>query len=79
MKILLLGATGRTGKLILNELLGQRYQINCLVRESEEINEIHKNLTVFKGSPQSLSDLRKAFKGCDAIISALNNPSKLSF
>ena len=79
MKILLLGATGRTGKLILKELLGQRYQINCLVREPEKINETNKNLTVLKGSPQNFSDLRKAFKGCDAIISALNISRKSDF
>ena len=39
MKILILGATGRTGKLILEETLNQGYEVNCLVREPKKITE----------------------------------------
>ena len=72
MKILLLGATGRTGKLILAEALNQGYTLNCLVREPKKIKDNHKLLTIYKGSPERISDLEHAMKECDAVISALN-------
>tara|TARA_R110000744_G_scaffold92118_3_gene178558 strand:+ start:3193 stop:3882 length:690 start_codon:yes stop_codon:yes gene_type:complete len=79
MKILILGATGRTGKLILAEALEQGYKINCLVRKPEEIKQNHSTLKIYKGSPESISELESALKGCDAIISALNISRKSDF
>ncbi len=72
MKILILGATGRTGKLILAEALNQGYDINCLVREPQQLKQNHKSLNIFKGSPEQISDLENAIKGCHGLISALN-------
>lgn len=79
MKILLLGATGRTGKLILAEALRQGYEINCLVREPKKIKENSEILNIFKGSPEQISELENAIKGCDGIISALNISRKSDF
>jgi len=79
MKILILGATGRTGKWILAEALEQGYKVNCLVRKPEEINQNHSALKIYKGSPESISELESALKGCDAIISALNISRKSDF
>lgn len=79
MKILILGSTGRTGKLILAEALKQGYEINCLVREPNKIIEKHKMLNIFKGSPQCISELENAIKDCDGIISALNISRKSDF
>ena len=79
MKILILGATGRTGKLILAEALNQGYQINCLVRKPQKVKETHSDLKIYKGSPESISELEIAFQGCDAIISALNISRKSDF
>ena len=79
MKILILGATGRTGKLILEEALSQGYKVNCLVRETAKIKENHKNLIILKGSPEQISDLENAIKDCKGIISALNISRKSDF
>ncbi|MBG6129164.1 putative NADH-flavin reductase [Aquimarina sp. EL_43] len=79
MKILILGATGRTGKLILEESLNQGYKVCCLVREPKKIKENHNNLKILKGSPEQISDLENAIKDCDAIISALNISRKSDF
>ena len=51
MKILILGATGRTRILILEEALNQNYDVNCLVQEPKNIKKNHKNLKIIKGSP----------------------------
>ncbi|WP_424001199.1 NAD(P)-dependent oxidoreductase [Maribacter sp. IgM3_T14_3] len=79
MKILILGATGRTGKWILAEALERGYKINCLVRKPEAIKQNHSALKIYKGSPESISELESALKGCDAIISALNISRKSDF
>ena len=66
MKILILGATERTGKLILVEALNKGYYIHCLVREPNKIVENHK---IYKGSPEQIADLENAIQGCKGIIS----------
>ena len=68
MKILLLGATGRTGKYVADEALQRGYELNCLVRNARTINTAHERLKLFEGSPENLSDLEKAIKNCEAII-----------
>jgi putative NADH-flavin reductase len=72
MKILLLGATGRTGKYIVGETLQRGYELNCLVRDAQKIKTVHERLKVFQGSSEKLSDLEQAIKNCDAIINILN-------
>ncbi|MBO0593987.1 NAD(P)H-binding protein [Cellulophaga sp. E16_2] len=79
MKILILGATGRTGKLVLAEALRQGYEINCLVREPKKITENHIMLNIFKGSPERISELENAMQDCEGIISALNISRKSDF
>ncbi len=79
MKILILGATGRTGKLILEEALNQGYDVNCLVREPTRIKKNDKNLKILKGSPEKILDLENAIKDCNVIISALNISRKSDF
>ena len=72
MKILILGATERTGKLILVEALNKGYYIHCLVREPNKIVENHKNHKnhkIYKGSPEQVADLENAIQGCKGIIS----------
>lgn len=79
MKILILGATGRTGKLILEEALNQGYLVNCLVREPEKIKKNQDNLKILKGTPEHIPDLENALKDCDILISALNISRKTDF
>lgn len=71
MKLLLLGATGRTGKLVLKLALQQGYEVHCLVRDSTKLSK-HELLTIFEGNAQDYNILSLASEGCDCIISALN-------
>ena len=59
MKILLLGATGRTGKLVLRRALDGGYQVHCLSRNSQRI-EKHDGLTIFEGNPNNPTELGNA-------------------
>jgi len=70
--MLLLGATGRTGKLVLEQALNGAHHVNCLVRQPEKVKIEHDALKIFQGDTQSKDDLAKAIEGCDAIISTLN-------
>lgn len=71
MKLLLLGATGRTGKLVLDKALKKGYQVNCLARHIERIPK-QDGLTVFEGDPNNERDLKTAITDCDRIINVLN-------
>lgn len=81
MKILILGATGRTGILVLEEAIRNGYEANCLVRDSKKIsvsnqkNRIH----IIEGTPEELKDLQTAYKGCNTIIDTLNISRKSDF
>jgi len=78
MKILLLGATGRTGKLVLKYALEKGFEINCLARSSKKVTS-HSQMTIFVGIPSNQSDLEKAIFGCTNIINVLNISRKTDF
>lgn len=71
MRILLLGASGRTGKHVLNELLVRGYQVICVVRDSSKLT-VHKNLKTIKGDVQDAATLHQSALGCEVIINVLN-------
>jgi len=72
-RILLLGATGRTGSLALEYALAQGLEVTALVRRPGAIALQSAKLTLIEGSPLNADDVRKALVGCDAVVSALNN------
>ena len=78
MRILLLGATGRTGKIVLKIALDNGYHVNCLARNIERI-EKRDGLTIFEGNPTNEVDLKKAIYECDCVISVLNISRKSDF
>lgn len=71
-RLLLYGATGRTGGLILDYALAQGYAVTALVRNPAKLTQHSPHLTVVTGSPTNLSDVRRAMTGCEAVISALS-------
>ncbi|MDB5006465.1 MAG: NAD-dependent epimerase/dehydratase family protein [Mucilaginibacter sp.] len=71
MKILILGATGRTGLLIVEEALKQGYDLNVLVRDKNKISFSSKSIKVYQGTPARRTDLAAAMQGCEVVISAL--------
>ncbi|TSD67493.1 NAD-dependent epimerase/dehydratase family protein [Inquilinus sp. KBS0705] len=72
MKVLLLGANGRTGKQILKQLLKRRYKVSVLIRNKKTFSISSSSLTVFEGDVTDAADIDMAIEGCGAIISALN-------
>lgn len=70
-KILLYGATGRTGSLVLKYALDKGYEVTALVRNPDKIKETSGKLTIIKGSPTNFDDVKSAMQGCDTVISTL--------
>ncbi|KAH8749176.1 NADH(P)-binding-domain-containing protein [Hyaloscypha sp. PMI_1271] len=74
MQILLLGATGRTGNLILASALSKNHAVTVLVREPSSLTST-PGLTIITGSPMAEQDVEQAIKAApklpDAVIIAL--------
>jgi uncharacterized protein YbjT (DUF2867 family) len=70
MKILLLGATGRTGKHIIEEAIKRGYQISAIARNHEKLKGFAIDIT--QGTPYDYETVEKAIDGCDAVINTLN-------
>ena len=75
MRILLVGATGRTGRLVLEGALGRGHEVTALVRKNTDLAPT-KGLTVIQGDVLSPGDLRLAIPGCDVVVSVLGRHNK---
>ena len=73
-KLLILGATGGTGRLILKQALARGYEVTVLVRSPEKGRDL-KGAKLIIGDARDEATLRKALKGQDAVISALGTPA----
>ncbi len=71
--ILILGATGRTGRLVVDQALRQGFDVTALVRHPEKLGAWlnHPNLEVLKGDVLNYPDIFNAVQGNDAVVSAL--------
>lgn len=72
MNILILGATGRVGSLIMNEALNDGHGVTAFVRRPERRPIEHDHLTIFQGNVLNKEDVAQAIKGIDVVVSALN-------
>lgn len=76
--VLLVGATGRTGRRALKQLLERNIRVRAIVRSSKNLPpEVmgNANLTVIEADLLSLRDeeLQQHLAGCDAVISCLGH------
>ncbi len=78
-KILILGASGRTGKELCRQALQRGWRVNVLVRQPARFSFSHPQLEIYEGSPADEQALNKAMQNCVAILSALNISRKSDF
>lgn len=71
MKLLILGATGRTGQQLVAQALEQHHEVTAFVRDPSKLKMEHEKLTVVKGDVLDKEVLMKALAGKDAVLSAL--------
>ncbi|CAG8414606.1 unnamed protein product [Penicillium salamii] len=60
MRFLVIGGSGRTGKLLIDNILKRGHQVTALVRNPESLGE-ELGLDIVKGTPLNASDIRNAF------------------
>lgn len=77
MKLLILGATGPTGRQLLDVALEAGDEITVLARTPGAIGDLADRLTVVEGNARSSDDVTTAMDGQDAIISALGRSRSL--
>ena len=68
MKVVIFGATGFSGKAILNEALLKQHEVTILVRNKSAITLDAKNLTFVEGNVLDKNTVAKVLKNCEAVI-----------
>jgi putative NADH-flavin reductase len=71
MKVVIFGATGLSGKVILKEALSENHEVTILVRNAKAVTLQNKNLTVIEGSVLDRNTVNKVLKNQDAVIQTL--------
>jgi putative NADH-flavin reductase len=71
MKITIFGATGGTGKQLVEQALGAGDQVVAYVRDPSKLEQKHERLTVIRGELRDREGIERAVNGADAVISVL--------
>ena len=71
MKLLVIGATGRTGREIVQQALVRGHHVTAFVRSPEGITLKNERLSVLKGNATDENQLFEAMQNHDAVISTL--------
>jgi putative NADH-flavin reductase len=71
--ILLVGATGGTGRQLLAQALERGFEVTALVRNPSRLGVDHPRLSVVQGDVLDLASVEAAMKGRDAVVSALGH------
>jgi putative NADH-flavin reductase len=74
MKIAVFGATGRTGRHVLDQGIHRGHQMTAFTRRPQELMGIQGLQAVVHGDGRNLSKVRDAVRGQDCIISILSSP-----
>src|SRR5262245_53015865 len=73
MKLLVIGATGRTGRHVLEQGLQRGHIVTAFTRRPDALNGLTGLAAVVHGDALSLADVRNAVHGQDAVISAVGH------
>ena len=71
MNLVVLGATGGTGRLVVEQALAAGHTVTALVRSPEKLTLRNPNLHVIAGQATDPSAVSRALDGADALISTL--------
>ena len=71
MRVSLFGATGATGRLVLEQLIDQRHEVRALVGDPSRLAGKEKGLTVIEGGAEDHGKVGQAVSGCEVVLDTL--------
>ena len=77
MRLLILGATGPTGRQLVDQALAAGHEVTAFTRSAERLTVKHPNLTVVIGDATESRALEGPMLGRDAVLSALGAGNSL--
>jgi putative NADH-flavin reductase len=75
VKVLIIGATGATGQILMREALAQGHEVTALARNPSALAPEDHRLRVVQGNALDASSVGAAVAGQDAVLSALGTRS----
>lgn len=72
-RVLVVGATGGTGRCLVTEALDRGYEVTALVLDPAKLAMGHPRLRVLKGDVLDYASVEQSVQGQDAVISALGH------
>lgn len=77
MKLIIFGATGSVGTLLVQQALQQGYTVTAFTRNTDKLSAIsHERLSVFKGDLFNPADVDRAIAGQDAVLCVIGDGNK---
>ncbi len=73
LRVLVIGATGGTGRELVQQALAQGHQVTAFVRDPAKLQFEHANLRVARGDVLDYATVEAAMRGQDAVLSALGH------
>jgi len=77
MRIVVFGASGRTGRHVVEQALERGYAVTAFVRRPEEFDLVHDELRVIAGDVLDRDAVARAVRGSDAVVCVLG-PTRTS-
>lgn len=73
MKIIVFGATGGVGQLVVKQGLDAGFEVTAFVRMPAKLEINHQNLNIVQGDAFNSTDVSAAISGHDAVVSCLGS------
>ncbi len=77
--IAIIGATGATGKFVLQKALQANYNIKVLARSPQKLDEHKGKIEIVKGSISDLNTVKSLVEGSDVVLSSLGTNKKPNY
>jgi putative NADH-flavin reductase len=71
MKLAIFGATGKTGRFLVEQGLAAGHEITVLARDPSKVKTTNKGLRVVRGSAKEADAIAEVVRGADVVISAM--------
>lgn len=75
MKLIIFGASGATGKHVVEQALEQGHLVTAFVRDPAKLGVMHSNLAIVKGDLMNAATITPAIQGHDAVLCAIGAPA----